>query len=144
VLAGHPEPYDAELRGLAARLGVEDRMRFADYVPDAELEALWGIAGVAAFPTRAEGFGMPVLEALARGVPVACSDLPVLREVSGGLARTFGPDDPAGAAATIAAALEDPGDVARTGPAWAARFTWEAAAERTWEAYGRALACTSG
>ena len=144
VLAGHPEPYDAELRELAAALGAEDRIRFADYVPDAELEALWRMAGVAAFPTRAEGFGMPVLEALARGVPVACTDLPVLREVSGGLARTFGPDDAAGAAAAITAALGDPGAVAVEGPAWAAGFTWAAAAAGTWEAYERALRCTSG
>lgn len=143
VLAGHPEPYDAELRALADQLGVRERIRFADYVPDPDLEALWRIAAAAAFPTRAEGFGMPVLEALSRGVPVACSDLPVLREVSGGLARTFGPDDPAGAAAAIGAALEDGGQAATDGPAWAARFTWPAAAEGTWEAYERALRCTS-
>ena len=144
VLAGHPEPYDAELRALAGDLGVRERIRFADYVPDPDLEALWGIAGVAAFPTRAEGFGMPVLEALSRGVPVACSDLPVLREVSGGLARTFDPDDASGAATAIAGALAAPGEAAVEGPAWAARFTWEAAARGTWEAYERALACTSG
>ena len=138
VLAGHPEPYDAELRALAAALGVEARVVFADYVPDPELEALWRMADVAAFPTRAEGFGMPVLEALSRGVPVACSDLPVLREVSGGLARFFGPDDPRGAADAIRAAIGAP---AGDGPAWAARFTWERAAAGTWEAYER---CTSG
>ncbi len=62
----------------------------------------------------------------------------------GGLARTFGPDDPAGAAAAIAAALGDPGAVAADGPAWAARFTWAAAAAGTWQAYERALRCTSG
>jgi glycosyltransferase involved in cell wall biosynthesis len=138
VLAGHPEPYDTELRALAAELGVQDRVRFADYVPDAELETLWRIAGVAAFPTRAEGFGMPVLEALSRGVPVACSDLPVLREVSGGHARTFDPGDAEGAARAIREAMGDSGD---EGPAWAARFTWEAAAAGTWEAYEK---CTSG
>ena len=142
VLAGHPEPYDAELRALAAELGVEERVRFADYVPDADLEALWRIAGVAAFPTRAEGFGMPVLDALARGVPVVCSDLPVLREVSGGHARTFPPDDPAGAAAAIGEALRD--GASPDGTAWAARFTWPAAAAGTWDAYERALRCTSG
>ena len=144
VLAGHPEPYDAELRALAAELNVREKIRFADYVPDPDLEALWGIAGVAAFPTRAEGFGMPVLEALSRGVPVACSDLPVLREVSGGLARTFDPDDAAGAATAIAAAMGERAKTAVDGPAWAARFTWEAAAQGTWEAYERALRCTSG
>ena len=101
VLAGHPEPYDAELRSLAGGLGVDGSVVFADYVPDAELEALWGMAGCAAFPTRAEGFGMPVLEALARGVPVACSDLPVLREIGGELPRFFDPDDPADAARKV-------------------------------------------
>lgn len=139
VLAGHPEPYDAELRALAASLGADGRVVFADYVPDADLEALWRLAGCAALPTRAEGFGMPALDALRRGVPVAASDLPVLREVADDLPRWFGPDDPAGAAAAIRAALEDPGDVATAGPAWAARFTWEAAARGTWSAYERAL-----
>ncbi len=144
VLVGHPEPYDGELRALAAELGVQERLRFADYVPAAELEALWQLAGVAAFPTRAEGFGLPVVEALARGVPVVCSDLPVLREVAGGLARTFGPDDPDGVAAAIAAALGEPDGAATSGPEWASRFTWAACAEATWDAYDRALGCTSG
>lgn len=138
VLAGHPEPYDAELRGLAAALGLDGRVVFADYVPDADLEGLWALAGCAAFPTRAEGFGMPVLDALRRGVPVAASDLPVLHEVAGELPRWFDPDDPRGAASAIAAALDDPGDVPVAGPAWAGRFTWEAAAAGTWAAYERA------
>ncbi|TML02352.1 MAG: glycosyltransferase family 4 protein, partial [Actinobacteria bacterium] len=94
VLAGHPEPYDAELRRLASSIGVADRIVFADYVPDPDLAVLWGIARCAAFPTRAEGFGLPVVEALARGVAVACSDLPVLREVGGTLPHFFDPDDP--------------------------------------------------
>ena len=91
VLAGHPEPYDAELRALAASLDVARRVRFVDYVPDADLEGLWRLASVAAFPTRAEGFGLPVVEALARGVPVACSDIAVLREVGGEHVRLFRP-----------------------------------------------------
>ena len=78
-----PEPYDAELRSLATQLGVADRVRFLDYLPDHDLEALWRIADCAAFPTLGEGFGLPVLEAMQRGVPVACSDIPVLREVGG-------------------------------------------------------------
>jgi glycosyltransferase involved in cell wall biosynthesis len=139
VLAGHPEPYDAELRALAAELGVADRVVFADWVPAEHLEGLWALAGCAAFPTRAEGFGIPVIEALGRGVPVAASDLPVLREVADDLPRWFDADDPAAAAAAIVAALEDPGDVVTAGPAWAARFTWEAAARGTWTAYERAL-----
>ena len=77
-------------------------------------------------------------------MPVACSDLPVLREVGGELEHPFDPEDPEAAAAAVARALDVPGDVAERGPEWAARYTWEAAAAGTWEAYGRALACTSG
>jgi glycosyltransferase involved in cell wall biosynthesis len=139
VLAGHPEPYDAQLRALAASLGVAERVRFVDYVPDADLEGLWRLAAVAAFPTRAEGFGLPIVEALARGVRVACSNIPVLREVGGEHVRLFDPDDPADAARTLAAAISDAGDP-RAGRVWAARYTWEAAARGTFAAYERAVA----
>jgi glycosyltransferase involved in cell wall biosynthesis len=143
VLAGHPEPYDAALRALAARLGVDERVRFVDYVSDADLEGLWRLASVAAFPTRAEGFGLPVVEALAHGVPVACSDIPVLREVGGEHVRLFDPDDPAGAARMIAAAIAAKPDPAAAG-AWAARYSWEECARRTFDAYERAVAARRG
>jgi glycosyltransferase involved in cell wall biosynthesis len=142
VLAGHPEGYADGLRGLAERLGVGARLRIAGYVDDAELEGLWRIAACAAFPTRGEGFGLPVLEALGRGVPVACSDIPVLREVGGELVHPFDPDDPEGAARAITAAMAD--EVTRTrGPERTAGFSWDEAARGTFEAYERALACTS-
>ncbi|MGH2845930.1 MAG: glycosyltransferase family 4 protein, partial [Thermoleophilaceae bacterium] len=83
VLVGHDEGYGDELEAAAARLGVAGRVRLLEGVGAHELEGLWGIAGCACFPTRAEGFGLPVLEAMRRGVPVACSDIPVLREVAG-------------------------------------------------------------
>jgi glycosyltransferase involved in cell wall biosynthesis len=139
VLAGHPEPYDVELRRLVDELGVGGSVVFADYVPASDLEALWSMAGCATFPTRAEGFGMPVLEALARGVPVACSDLAVLREVGGELPFFFDPEDSEGAANAVAAALASPRPLPGARE-WAARFTWEAAGAETWRAYDRALA----
>lgn len=139
VLAGHAEPYDARLRELAAGLGVAGRVRFVDYVPDADLEGLWQLASVAAFPTRAEGFGLPVVEALARGVPVACSDIAVLREVGGDHVRLFDPDDPADAARTIAATIAAQPDRAAA-RAWAARYTWVQSARGTFAAYDRAVA----
>ena len=80
---------------------------------------------------------LPELEALGRGVPVACSDLPVLCEVGGDLPRYFDPDDPRGAARAILAALEEPFDAAAAA-ARAARFSWDAAAEGTYAAYERA------
>jgi glycosyltransferase involved in cell wall biosynthesis len=140
VLAGRPEAYDAELRRLADRLDVDERLRFVDYVSDEDLEALWRLASAAAFPTRAEGFGLPVLEAMARGVPVACSDIPVLREVGGDLPHYFDPDDPASAAMAIGRALGDlRADALRTR---AAGFSWDRAAAETLGVYERAVART--
>lgn len=137
VLAGHPEPYDRELRSLADSLGVSGRVRFVDYVPDAELEGLWRLADCAAFPTLAEGFGIPVIEAMSRGVPVAVSDIPVLREVAGDAAVYFDPHSPGSAAGAIRSVLDNPG-LGENGPARAGRFTWANAAEGTWDAYVRA------
>jgi glycosyltransferase involved in cell wall biosynthesis len=139
VLAGHAEPYEEELRADAARLGVQGRVRFLEFVPDAALEGLWRLAECAAFPTLGEGFGLPVIEAMARGVPVACSYLPVLREVGGGVPHYFSPDDPVAAAAAIQAARAD-SDARMAGPHRAARFTWEESARLHWEAYERAFA----
>jgi glycosyltransferase involved in cell wall biosynthesis len=140
VLAGHPEPYDAHLREVAATLGVDARIRFTDYVPPRDLEGLWRVAGCAAFPTLGEGFGIPLVEAMIRGVGVAASDIPVLREVGGDVPRYFDPHAPIAAADAIRATLAD-ADAGEPGPARAARFTWAAAAEGTWEAYEHA--CTS-
>ena len=139
VLAGHDEGYGRELEERARRLGVADRLRMPGHVSDAELEALWAAASCAAFPTLAEGFGLPVLEAMARGVPVACSDIPVLREVAGGAARLFEPGDPSAAAAAIAATFEGP-ELAARGRERAAEFSWERAAAQTWQVYERVLA----
>jgi glycosyltransferase involved in cell wall biosynthesis len=139
VLAGHPEPYEAELRRLAADLGTEDRLRFVDHVTDVELEGLTRLAGCIAVPTLGEGFGLPVLEAMRRGVPVACSDIPVLHEVGGDAACYFDPRDPAAAAAAIEATYGAP-DLAAAGLARAEGFSWEATARATFEAYERAVA----
>jgi glycosyltransferase involved in cell wall biosynthesis len=139
VLAGHAEPYEAGLRDLARELGVQARIRFVGYVSDEDLEGLWGVAGCAAFPTLGEGFGIPVIEALAHGVPVAVSDIPVLREVGGDLPHYFDPHDPAGCARAIREALGD-ADAGRRGPPHAERFTWSAAARSTYEVYERVLA----
>jgi glycosyltransferase involved in cell wall biosynthesis len=138
VLAGRHEPYAERLRELAVELGVEARVRLTGYLSDAELERLWQLAACAAFPTRAEGFGMPVLEAMARGVPVACSDIPVLREVGGHVPRYFDPVDAASAAAAIEGALGD-AERGRSGLQRAKGFSWSEAARGTMDAYERAL-----
>jgi glycosyltransferase involved in cell wall biosynthesis len=138
VLAGHPEPYETTLRSLAGELHLDERIVFADWVSEDELEGLWSVAGVAALPTLAEGFGLPLIEAMAHGVPVAASDLPVLREVGDGWPEFFDPTDPADAARAILATLTDPRDPS-LGRELASRFTWRAAAEATWSVYDLAL-----
>ena len=142
VLAGHAEPYEDDLRQLADELSVSERVRLLGYLPDRELEGLWRLAACAAFPTLAEGFGLPVIEAMARGVPVACSDLPVLREVGGDLPHYFPSGDARAAAAAIQAAWADQ-DARAAGPERAAQFSWDSAAAGTLEAYDRALAAAA-
>jgi glycosyltransferase involved in cell wall biosynthesis len=138
VLAGRHEDHAERLRALAVHLGVAGRLRLTGYLSDSELERLWTLAGCAAFPTRAEGFGLPILEAMARGVPVACSDIAVLREVGGDIPIYFDPRDPGSATAAIRAALDD-GERGRRGVERARGFSWTDAARGTMEAYERAL-----
>jgi len=143
LLVGHQEPYAESLRHLTRELACEDRVEMAGYLPESRLERLWVMAGCAAFPTRAEGFGLPLVEAMARGVPVACSDIPVLREVGGEVPSYFDPEDPRSAAEAITACLADPARGAG-GRERAERFSWPEAARGTMEAYERALAGSRG
>jgi glycosyltransferase involved in cell wall biosynthesis len=138
VLAGHAEPYEETLRAQARELGVAGRVVFAGWVADADLEGLWALAEVAALPTLAEGFGLPLIEAMARGVPVAASELPVLREVGGDWPAYFDPRDPADAARAIRTLLRNPPDTG-AGRRWAQRYTWPTAAAATWAVYDRAV-----
>jgi glycosyltransferase involved in cell wall biosynthesis len=138
VLPGYPTPHEAELREHARKLGIEDDVRFLGWTPDADVEGLLAMAAAFVMPSFAEGFGLPVLEAMARGVPVACSGTTALGEVAGDAALTFDPADPAQIAGAIDRLLADPGDLPARGRARAAQFTWERCAELTLAAYERA------
>ena len=74
VLAGEAEAHERELRALATRLGLEARVRFVDWVSDADLQGLYLAARCFALPSLIEGFGLPVLESMRHGTPVACSN----------------------------------------------------------------------
>jgi glycosyltransferase involved in cell wall biosynthesis len=130
------------LAAAAARLGVAGDVRFLGAVSPDVLEDLYAAASGVVTATRWEGFGLPVLEAMARGVPVACSDLPVLREVAGGIADPLDPDDAASIAGALGRLLRpDPARATRVaaGRARAAQYTWAAAAQATAAAYERAV-----
>ena len=123
--------------GLAARaaeLGVTADVRLYGAVDQDTLEDLYAAASSYITATRHEGFGLPVIEALSRGLPVAASDIPVLREVAGDLATWFAADDPD----AVAAALGPLPDRAAAGRARAARYTWATTAEATLAVYAEA------
>jgi glycosyltransferase involved in cell wall biosynthesis len=146
AFAGHGTTA-GDLLERARALGVDDDVRFLGAVDPTALEDLYAATDVLVTATRYEGFGLPVIEAMARGIPVACSNLPVLREVAGDAAFTFDPNVPG----AIAAAMND---VLVGGPAVrervalgrerAALFTWAAAAEGTLATYERAWASARG
>jgi glycosyltransferase involved in cell wall biosynthesis len=142
VLAGYPTEHEAQLRERARTLGLDDDVRFAGWLSDAEVEGLWAIADAFVFPSLYEGFGLPVLEAMARGVPVACSNASSLPEVAGDAALLFDPHDVAAIAAALQRLLKDDALAERlrlAGRERARLFTWERAAQATIDSYMRAL-----
>jgi glycosyltransferase involved in cell wall biosynthesis len=146
VLVGHGGRVTEELEALARQLGVAARVRFTGWVSDADVEGAYALAAAFLYPSLHEGFGMPVLEAMARGVPVACADATSLPEVAGDAALLFDPTSVEAIAAAIARLLDEPGyaaQLAQAGPPRAAGFTWEACAQACWESYERALAPAS-
>ena len=143
VLPGASTPYEDDLRRLATHLGVADRVIFPPWLPDDDLNALYNHASVCVFPSIYEGFGLPILEAMARGVPVACSDRAALPEVAGDAALFFDPDDQASVDTALRRLLEDEQTrftLVKAGRRRAAEFTWARTAEETVEAYRRASA----
>jgi len=147
VIPGYPTPYEAQLRERGRELGVLDDVRLLDWVSGPELEGLYALADVFVFPSLHEGFGLPVLEAMRRGVPVACSDRSSLPEVAGDAALLFDPGDARAITAAIERVLSDPAEAARlrtAGIARAALFTWAATARGTVASYERALGVAGG
>jgi glycosyltransferase involved in cell wall biosynthesis len=119
-------------------LGLQDRVRFVGYVGDHDLPAIYSAASVLAMPSRYEGFGLPVLEAMACGTPVVCSNMSSLPEVAGGAALLVAPDDVQGWEEAITHVLNDGtlrAGMCERGLAQAARFTWEQAARQTSDLY---------
>jgi glycosyltransferase involved in cell wall biosynthesis len=142
VLPGAPTPHEADLRRLAEELGINGQVRFLDWVSDEDLEGLYKTASSFVLPSFEEGFGLPVLEAMARGVPVCCSSASSLPEVAGDAALFFNPSDIREMQAAIRRLLEDSALAAQLqqrGRERAARFTWRRTAEATLASYRRAI-----
>jgi glycosyltransferase involved in cell wall biosynthesis len=143
VLAGPPAGHEPELRRIAAELGMQRRVHFLDWVEEADLEGLYRACACFALPTAIEGFGLPVLEAMGRGAPVACSKLSALPEVAGDAALYFDPYDQADVTRALARLLADPqlrDRIAAAGRRQAERFSWRRTAEETLATYAAAAA----
>lgn len=136
-----PDPFRTTLEREAERLGCADRCRFLPFVDHEDLAPLLAGAAVLAIPSFCEGFGLPVLDAFACGVPVVAADVPALREVAGSAAEYCRPDDPD----DIARALRHAVDgivrelLIQKGRQQLQAFNWQNTAERMCVAYEAAL-----
>lgn len=122
----------------ARQLGLDDRVHYQGFLPDAAVPALYRRARAVVFPSLFEGFGLPPLEAMACGCPVASSHRASLAEVCGDAAAVLEPEDPQQIAHTIATVVEDAQirrDLRTRGLAWASRFSWDAVADAHLEIY---------
>ena len=120
---------DAEVVHAAAAASPNaDLIRFTGFVPNDEIEKLWGEAGFYVFPSLFEGFGLSLIEAMARGIPCACSNNGSLGEIAGDVAVTFDPED-AGAIADallrlVSESEQDRKDRIARGREWITRYSW--------------------
>ncbi|MBN1417456.1 MAG: glycosyltransferase family 4 protein [Planctomycetes bacterium] len=134
VLAGKTGAYADEIRGRARALGIEEGLHLTGMVGESALVALYNLAEAFVFPSRYEGFGLPVLEAMACGAPVICARTSSLPEIAGDAALFFDPDDVAGLATAVNEALATP-EARRAlvdrGFRQASRFRWDDAARAT-------------
>lgn len=135
VIAGRRGWLYDEIFAAVEQTGAGERVHFLDFVADAELPALYNLARVFVYPSLYEGFGLPVLEALACGVPVVTSNVSSLSEVAGDAAILVNPLDEAAIADGIICALSEAARLRAAGPVQARRFTWEAAAHNLLACY---------
>lgn len=138
VLAGQETWYSPELHRAVERGSVRDRVHFAGYVGDEDLIQLYGACDVFAFPSFYEGFGLPILEAMACGRAVICSDTSAMPEVANGAALLFDPHSREQMAQALVDVLLDSElrlRLERAGPRRARLLSWERAARLTLDAY---------
>jgi glycosyltransferase involved in cell wall biosynthesis len=142
VIPGYSTPHEEELRRHAAELGLSDDLRLPGWIEPETLEGLYSAAACLVCASLHEGFGLPVLEAMARGLPVACSGRGALAEVGGDAVLRFDPESPEEIAAAIQRLLGDSAEAQRlrvAGLQRAGGFTWAQTAAGTLASYERVL-----
>lgn len=144
AVVGRPGWGGVDPEAMADELGLPaGSVRQLGGLSDADLAAVLSAAAIAVVPSRAEGFGLPVVEAMSAGVPVVTSDVPALVEVGGNATRVVPVGDAAALAEALTDLLAEPVELAALrarGLLRAAHHTWAAVAGRLWELYGEVLA----
>jgi glycosyltransferase involved in cell wall biosynthesis len=139
VLVGAEKRGGDEVRKAIRRLGLERRVEFAGHLEREELAALYRGAACLVFPSRYEGFGLPVLEAMASGTPVVAAAAGAVPEVAGDAAVLVEPGNPGALAAGIERALDDHDRLVAAGLERARHFSWAETARLTLKAYRELL-----
>jgi glycosyltransferase involved in cell wall biosynthesis len=143
VVPGNPTALRGAVERRADELGLAANVRFPGWVDDADLEGLYRACACVVIPSLAEGFGLPVLEAMVHGAPVACSRASSLPEVGGTAVAYFDPLQPDDIAAAVRRVLEDTqlaGRLREAGLARSNEFSWRRTAELTLASCERAAA----
>jgi glycosyltransferase involved in cell wall biosynthesis len=136
LILGTPAPFSppVDIHGTARRCGMEERVKHVPYVSEEDLLLLYNACGLFVYPSLYEGFGLPVIEAMACGAPVACSNTTSIPEVAGDAAEYFDPESVEEMAAAIARVMGDASlreKLSRAGMERAATFSWRKAAAET-------------
>jgi glycosyltransferase involved in cell wall biosynthesis len=142
VFVGSPGWKCDEVFATVERLSLNGKVRFLGYVPQADLVALYNLAEAMAFPSLYEGFGLPILEAMACGTPVIASPNGSLQEVAGSAAEFVDPKNVESIADGLQHVLSNPArqeELRAKGFAQAARFSWETTARQTLALYKQAV-----
>lgn len=137
-IVGGDDPRYPEARTLADELALNEHITWSGYVSEAELIKAYQQADVFVLPSRYEGFGLPVLEAMACGTPVICSNTSSLPEVAGDAALLINPAQPSSLVDAMARLVREPDlrtGLSQRGLARSATFTWEQTARNTLACY---------
>jgi alpha-1,3-rhamnosyl/mannosyltransferase len=146
LLVGASECEDPRLSDEIASLGLEREVMLTDRLPTSEVAALYSASRLFVYPSIYEGFGLPLLEAMASGVPIVTSSGGSLPEVAGDAARLFPPDDVDSLAQALEEVIEDrelSAELIRKGSARLSLFSWDTAARETLATYTKALSAQS-
>ena len=142
LLVGKENEYQRQMIRKVKELKLEETVLFPGYIPDHELSILYSVATALLFPSSAEGFGLPIIEAMATGCPIIASSLPVFHEIGGDAVVYVPPGNEAALADEMARMLEDPahrGGLVLNGMSRSLNYSWDHAAEETVRVYVKVL-----